>query len=174
MKISKYLLILFFICCGCTSSLLKAPFAGPTIQYNVYVSKKFPPSVDKIIRNSFNEWQNKLQFLIQFDYKDGYIDCLQTTHAICIEPATPAILKNRAGLTGHSDLLQHALILISTDTYTSDMLVSIVSKHEIGHSIGLQHTEKHNTIMYCSGDFVSQTITNYDINSYLKKRNLVK
>jgi hypothetical protein len=168
------LLLVFVLGCGGSQTIIYDPAFTETIQYDVYISQNFPPPVDKVIRGSFNEWQSKLHSLIRFDYKDGYINCLKTTYAICVEPVAPDLIQNKAGLTGHSDQLKHAQILISTDAYEPNLLISIVSKHEIGHALGLLHSKKHNTIMYPTGDYVSRSISNDDVNDYLKMRHILK
>jgi hypothetical protein len=173
----KYLLLFMAaISCGGQKTIVFDSSSDPTIHYDVYISSDFPKPVDAIIRNSFAEWHKKLSIFVQFDYRNGYIDCLKTTNAICVEPT---VNLKVAGLTTHTDQMHNALIQISADSYAPGLInweecVSIISKHELGHALGLLDSKKSNTIMYFNGDNVARNITGSDVYDYLKMRGIVK
>jgi hypothetical protein len=143
------------------------------IHCQVFIDPAFPEKTIPFIKQAFLDWQDKLR-VIDFQFTIKLYDCVEEPHAICIQPATPAQLKGRAGYTNNYGRY-NALIKLSTDNYDDPNLINwkdvtrITTTHEVGHALGLLHDSHEGTVMYWHGSRMARHLTQRDINQFFER-----
>lgn len=151
--------------------LLPLLFAGCVgSAYVVHPDPGFTPTVLDAAHAAAADWESRVPVRITFadgpcpaERKDGMI-CLHPIESIPMLPWEPGTL---VGLTVYTEVWLAEPIL-ERDSFP---LVQRVIAHEMGHSMGLQHTGP-GTLMYPYGDKGSLTVTDADVKQWKLLRGL--
>ncbi|MFB5601109.1 MAG: M57 family metalloprotease [Nitrososphaeraceae archaeon] len=132
------------ICCSWNDQL-----NDNILTYHINIDKKAEKGLKKIVENSLNHWAEMLSNNIRFEKEKNKKDA-----DIQIDFKRD-IGEERGGKTvTHLDkmgFIDHVQIYISKTSYGSSLdlpTIEQISKHEIGHSLGLGHSNFAKSLMY--------------------------
>ena len=184
-KLLAFIIVIFLILVGCTKPTpLLFPVlssGGESVQTNVYIDYRFSEPEETSITNALKSWECSLNYKIRFkihydthyeyfeaaDKKDLFIWKVDSKNEHIIE----ADKKLEQG-DDRTDRFVVGLFLIGTKHPSVILLrmdrigtddIWTISIHEIGHFLGLGHSDDKNSVMYRFTDIGSNKITELDI-----------
>ncbi len=183
--ISLILLILSSI--GCTPSKFPATTSNAQkIHKYVHIDPLFGSIERQIIINALKEWEVATNYMIVWTvsdwpdssehpediFKDSDNKHLMIYRSLSIDPEIIDIeTKEGHGIAGYAFHYKHSqveYILLIVDKLANERSFRIVTLHEIGHNLGLPHSEEYGTLMHAKKLYHASGITSSDLNDLWK------
>jgi hypothetical protein len=134
-----------------------------TLIYNI--KKGSNNDLEKIVNSAFSEWEknlNNIQFKNIKNNKDANIEIkFKKENSDHLGGEAVIYFDNK----GFIDNVEISISKISNGVNLSQPIFEIITKHEIGHALGLGHSQFPNTLMYPVVDETITTLSVCEINA---------
>ena len=132
------------------------------LTYNI---KKGNSNDEKIVNSAFSEWEknlNDIQFKKIKNNRDADIEIKFKKGNIDQEGGQAVIYFDNKGFI---DNVEISVSKISNGVNLRSTLIEHITKHEIGHALGLGHSQFHDTLMYPVVDEAIKTLSKCEIDA---------
>jgi hypothetical protein len=159
--------VLFLVAALFTSCTLALPVSE---KYSVHIDPSTSIDQQALILKALDSWQESVGVEFQIDIGG----CELGVYQVCIKTVSSAEMKEITGENGVFGFTDRRWFDQSSKTYIVETLgvpqFSWAITHELGHTMGLQHTEAETVMYYWWGNDVSETITCADRQQYYALR----
>ena len=138
------------------------------LTYNI---KKGSSNDVKIVNSAFSEWEknlNDIQFKKLKNNKDADIEIKLKNEDTGHKGGEAVIYFDRKGFI---DNVEISVSKISNGLKLNKSIIELITKHEIGHSLGLGHSQFPNTLMYPVVDEAITALSTCEINAVKNANN---
>lgn len=166
MKTIVLFLALFFIA-GCNVSNYGS-------HYNVYVEPS-SPSNNELAVAALGKWEAKSKGAVKFDIYFEHRTSANSGEIVVLFVSQDFLNsigneEHRIGYTVRQEMEDSAIVYISVNLKGSTESMTI--EHEVGHAMGLSHSEEH-TVMCKSSSCAAKDVTCGDVSQYASLRGIV-